>query len=153
MTFILAAMHLNEVNAFQALGEYKKAINSYETAIHMDPNFSSAYFNLGVLFQELGEFKKAVSYYEKATHYAPDNLAYVHSLSVLKKEILDIDLKKAILNIMNHKDCTKRNLAYGNFLLAQYEQQDHNYKKEFDYLLKGHQFYFESRRNHYIYES
>ena len=40
----------------------------------------------------------------------------------------------------------KKNLAYGNFLLSSYELLTKNYKKEFNYLLKGHLCYFESEK-------
>ena len=62
----------------------------------------------------------------------------------LKKEILDLNLRNKIEKIINDKNCTKKNLAYGNFLLSKYEQKGKNHKKEFDYLLKGHKFYFDS---------
>ena len=48
---------------------------------------------------------------------------------------------------------TKTNLAYGNFLLAKYEDHEKNYEKEFDYLLKGHQYYFESKEKKFIKEA
>ena len=37
-------------------------------------------------------------------------------------------------------------MAYGNFLLSKYELKAKKYKNEFDHLLKGHQYYFESEK-------
>ena len=37
-------------------------------------------------------------------------------------------------------------LAYGNLLLAKFEQQAEDYEKELDYLLKGHNYYFQSKK-------
>ena len=50
---------------------------------------------------------------------------------------------------MDSNDCTKKNLAYGNFLLAKYELRAKNYNKEFNYLLQGHQCYFESESKNF----
>jgi hypothetical protein len=36
-------------------------------------------------------------------------------------------------------------LAYGNLLLSKFEQQTGNYEKEFNYLLKGHDYFFQSK--------
>ena len=76
--------------------------------------------------------------------YEADNLVYYYHLIDLKKEILDLDLRNKICRIINDSNCTKKNLAYGNFLLSKYEKKDKNCKKEFDYLIKGHQYYFET---------
>ena len=54
---------------------------------------------------------------------------------------------------MKKNNSTKKNLAYGNFLLAKYEEQLKNYRKEFNYLLKGHQCYFESKEKKIIKEA
>ena len=92
----------------------------------------------------LGDIQKAISSYQDALKYEPENLEYYYHLIDLKKEILDSNLKNKIDSILSNSKCTKNNFAYGNFLLSKYEQKNRNYKKEFDYLLKGHQFYFDS---------
>ena len=38
------------------------------------------------------------------------------------------------------------NLVYGNFLLSKYEFETKSYEKELSYLLKGHLFYFETKK-------
>jgi len=43
-------------------------------------------------------------------------------------------------------------LVYGNFLISKYEDNQKNYKKAFDHLLKGHQFYFDIKRKKFIKE-
>ena len=63
---------------FDELGEYQKAINSYQNAIRFDPNNVSAYHNLGVVFEELGDYQKAINYYKKAIKIKP-NFAKAHN--------------------------------------------------------------------------
>ena len=58
--------------------------------------------------------------------------------------------KSLYIKIDNHpKNCTKINLAYGIFLLSIYALQEKNCEKEFDYLLKGHRYYFVSNKEEF----
>ena len=92
-----------------------------------------------------GEFKKTKNYYQVAAKYEPENLLFPYELSNFKKEILDSNLKSKIDKIIKEKKSTKKNLAYGNFLLSKYELKNRNYENEFNYLIKGHQYYFQSQ--------
>ena len=128
----------------EKLGEYKDAINSYEKAIQIQPNLASAHYNLGLIQKELGEYQKAIISYEKAVRYKPENLVYLYHLSDLDEKILNSNLKNKIYEIIEKNNSTKKNLAYGNFILSKYELNEKKYENELKYLLKGHQYYFES---------
>ena len=125
------------------LGKFSEAINCYQKAIEIKSNHAGAYINLGLAFTELGEFSKAVNYYQMAVKYEPENLSNYYYLSNLKKEVLDTNLKNKINEILNKNKSATMNLAYGNFLLSKYEFKGKNYEKELNYLIKGHQYYFE----------
>ena len=140
----LESGYINLGLVFQELGEIQKAINCHKRLSQIQSNSGNAHQNIGRLYMVLGEVKKAISSYQDALKHEPDNLVYYYHLVDLKKEILDLNLRNKIERIINDKNCTKKNLAYGNLLLSKYEQKNKNYKKEFDYLLKGHQLYFES---------
>ena len=93
----------------------------------------------------MGKFDEAIKSHETAIKYEPENLTHYFYLSNLKKDILNSDLKKKIEKVIqNHT--LKSNIAYGNFLLAKYEQKEKNYEKELDFLIKGHQNYFDTRK-------
>ena len=136
--------HYNLGILFQDLEEYQKAISSYEKAIQIQPNYASAHYNLGMVLRTLGEYQKAISSYQMAVRYKPENLVYLYHLSELDEEILNSNLKNKIHEIIERSNTTKRDIAYGNFLLSKYELIDEKYKNEFNYLLKGHQYFFES---------
>ena len=131
---------------FHELEEYQKAINSYEKAIEIKPDYAEAYSSLGKVFKELGNFEKATNCFKKTIKYKPDDLISLYYLGELHKEILSSDLETKIIKIINNENCTKINLAYGNFLLSIYELQRKNYEKEFNYLIKGHSYYFDSEK-------
>ena len=141
-----AHAHNNLGIVLKKLGEHQKAISSYEKAIQIRPNYSEAHNNLGVVLQELGEYQKAKSFYQIAVKNEPENLAHLYNLSSLDEEILHPNLKNKIYEIIEKNNSTKKNIAYGNFLLSRYELKAKKYKNEFDHLLKGHQYYFESEK-------
>jgi len=144
-----AKAHNNLGNVFKQLGKFQKAINSYQKAIKIQPNHEKAHFNLGNVFKQLGKFQKAKGFYQKALHYKPENLETLDHLIDLDKGILDSNLKNKINEIMKKSSSSKKNIAYGNFLLSRYEFKEQNYEKELNYLLKGHQRWFESESKNF----
>jgi Tfp pilus assembly protein PilF len=142
----------NKINAYNNLGiihqehgEMKKAINSYKNLSHIQSGSAEAHENIGRLYIVMGNISKAIDSYEEALKHEPENFVYYYHLSTLKKEILNLDLKKKLTKVINNSFAEKKNLAYANYLLSQYEQKNKNYKKEFDFLIKGHQLYFKSK--------
>ena len=128
---------------------FDTAILLLNKAIQIKSDHANAYHNLGLVFKILGKFKEATNSYQKSLKYDPKNLIVLYDLSELKEEVLDIKLKSKINKIMNSGTCTKKNLAYGYFLLAKYELYAKRYNKEFNYLIKGHQCYFESESKNF----
>ena len=139
--------HFGLGNVLEELGEYQKAIDYYKKAIQIQPNHVEAYNNLALVFKGQGDYQKAIVCYEDAIKCQSENLVSIYLLSELKKEVLDLNLKKKIINIINKENCTKKNHVYGNFLLSKYELEISNYEKEFSYLLKTHFHYLELKRS------
>ena len=134
---------------FNKIGDIYKAKNCYEKAIEIKPDFAEAYNNLGLKFKEIGNLTKAINCFEKAIKYKSENLNYYFNLSNLKKEIIDLDLKNMITEIISKNSTSKKNIAYGNYLLAMYERKIKNYEQEINFLIKGHLNYFESKKDKY----
>ena len=142
----LVGAHNNLGLVFRTLNDFENAINCYQKAIRIKPNHAGAHHNLAQVFKELGEFEKAIKSHQMAIKYEPENLTHYYFLSELKKDILNLPLKRKIAKIIANKTSTKRNLAYGNYLLATFERKNKNYEKELNYLLKGHLYYFEIKK-------
>jgi len=136
-------------NILKDLGKFDEAINSYKTAIKLQNNHANAYHNLGNTYKQLGEFKKAKIFFEESLKHNPTNLETLATKIELNKEIIDVKQKKKILSIMEIKNLNNKDIAYGNFLLARYEQQRKNFEKEFDFLLKGHSYYYKWGKKKY----
>ena len=131
-------------NILKEQGKFTEAMNCYKEAIKLNPRQANAHYNLAVLFKVLGDFKNTIKSFQEVIKYEPKNLIAIYELSNLKKEILDHKLKNKIKSILANNDDNYENYAYGNFLLSKYELKNKNYKKEFDYLLKGHENFFKS---------
>ena len=129
---------------FQELGDTKQEINCFKKLAESEKKPAEAYHNLARLSVVLGDIHKAAEYYKKAIKHDPENLTYYYHLSDLDKKFLNLVFTKKINKIIKNTNSTKKNLAYGNFLLANYESGLKNYEKEFNYLLKGHQNFLES---------
>ena len=129
---------------FQELGDINQEINCFKKLVELEKKPADAYQNLARLFVVLGDTSKAVENYKKAIKHEPENLTHYYHLNDLDKKFLDFEFTKKINKIMKNTNTTKKNLAYGNFLMANYESSLKNYEKELNYLLKGHQNFLES---------
>jgi len=97
------------------------------------------------IYATLGQFKEAAKCLQTALKDKPNDLETFYMLHRLGEQILDSTLKNKIVKLINDDNCTKMNLAYGNLLLAKFEQQAGHYESELDYLLKGHDYFFQSK--------
>tara|TARA_Y100000590_G_scaffold41305_1_gene44057 strand:- start:1266 stop:2921 length:1656 start_codon:yes stop_codon:yes gene_type:complete len=136
----------NLANVYKRLGKFQQAIKSYNKAIAVKPDHGRAYHNLGYTYNQLGETSKAIIAFKKAFEVQPSNLESLYAWSDLDEEILDLELKKKIKYIMEKGKLSKKDIGYGNFLLAKYEFKDRNYEKELEYLLIGHENYYEANQ-------
>jgi len=136
----------NLANIYKQLGKFSKAIAFYKKVIFIKPDHSKAHHNLGNTYNQLGQFNKAIKEFKKAFQVQPLNLESLYIWSDLDQKILNSKLKKEIKSIMLNENLLKKDMAYGNFLLARYENKNKNFKKELEYLLKGHKNYYESKK-------
>ena len=142
----LAGAYNNLGLVYRNINNFENAISSYENAIAIKRDHVNAHHNLALVLKDVGKFESAIQAHEKAIKYEPENLAHYFYLSDLKNNILDINFKNKIEKIISKKNSQKINIAYGNFLLAKYEQKIKNYEKELSYLVEGHKFFFESKK-------
>ena len=96
-------------------------------------------------YAKLGQFQEAAKCLRTALENDSNDLETFYMLHRLGEKVLDSTLKNKIAEVLSDNNCTKMNLAYSNLLLAKFEQQAGNYEKEFNYLLKGHDYFFQSK--------
>ena len=60
-------------NTFLGRGQIGKAIEQYEAAISIDPDYAMAHYNLGVALASMGRLDEAIAQYQEAVHLRPDD--------------------------------------------------------------------------------
>jgi len=53
------------------LGQYERAINDYDEAINLDPQYSGAYLGRGFVYHELGRYEQAIEDLNKTVQLIP----------------------------------------------------------------------------------
>ena len=95
-----ASYWFNKGALVSTYGNNKAAIQYFQKAIVLDPNFSGAYFSQGVSYGQLGQYEKAIAQIDKALKMEPQNGMYyygrgrVYLLSGDKTKAME-DFKKA----------------------------------------------------------
>ena len=64
--------HNNLGDMYARHGEYEKAIQEFQTAVNLKPNYGDAYHNMANVYWQIGKIDEAVFYYQKALVYNPN---------------------------------------------------------------------------------
>ena len=76
---ILAGTYNNRGIAYEDKGEYDRAIQDYNEAIHLNPQFAPAYYNRGNAYLAKDEYDRAIQEYDEVIRLDPSfTLAYVN---------------------------------------------------------------------------
>lgn len=70
--------------AFHAQGEARSAVEIYQRAIALKPDYSAAYNNLGNVHVELGDISEAMTCFKRALLLQPDNMEACNNLANLQ---------------------------------------------------------------------
>lgn len=77
--------------ALDAMGQHKRAIESFEHAIELDSNNGLYYMNLALLYEDLEEMQKAIRYFKQAILVQPKEFEYVNKLANVYMRMEDYD--------------------------------------------------------------
>lgn len=64
--------HNNLGDVYGRQGDKQRALQEFQKAIELKPNYGDAYHNLANTYRELGQFDKALENYQKAASYNPN---------------------------------------------------------------------------------
>jgi nephrocystin-3 len=84
------------------MGEYSKALSSYERSLEIrkialppnHPSLADSYQGIGLVYANMGEYSKALSYYEKAQQIWQKSLPPTHPHITLVKSSIENVKKK-----------------------------------------------------------
>jgi Tfp pilus assembly protein PilF len=102
--------HFNLGKVYTQTKVYALAIDAYQKAVTLNPNFSDAIFNLGFIYAETGKYKEAEKLFARVVRLKPSyldkalfNLAMVQEKLGKEKESLAILQKAAAVRPENQK--------------------------------------------------
>jgi superkiller protein 3 len=68
-----AVKELNKATKLMLQSDYKEAVVFLKKAIELNPEFSEAYYNLGISYERLGKHKDAIKILRKTIELSPDD--------------------------------------------------------------------------------
>jgi tetratricopeptide (TPR) repeat protein len=74
--------HNNLGNVYQSQGLYDRAIEQYQAALRLEPDFAEAYYNLGVAYQYQGLYDLAIEQYQATLKLRPDYVRAHYNLGI-----------------------------------------------------------------------
>ncbi len=87
----LAKIYYNRGNAYQNLGEHRRAIEDYDQALRIDPGFAIAYSNRGNAYNHLGEYRRAIEDYDQALRLDPGDADYYQNQGAAYESLGDYE--------------------------------------------------------------
>ena len=109
-------------NIQKKLKKFDNAIDSFQKAINLNPNFSEAYNNLGNTKKIINKRVEAINHYKKAILIKEDNIEALINLSIILKENNNyedlINVYKKILKLDNNNVKTIYNLGSAQLFLG-----------------------------------
>lgn len=79
------AFHNNLGNALQRLGEFKDAVDAYETALRLEPGRCETLYNLASALLAMGRLEDAAAAYGKALALKPDYVEAHYQLAIVRQ--------------------------------------------------------------------
>ena len=74
-------------NALQAMGKLQEALDWYQKALEIKPDFVEVYANLGTIFAQQRQWEQAISYYRRAISVKPDFAGAYRNLAKIYTQI------------------------------------------------------------------
>ncbi len=80
---------IHHIQAEPVLGEHSQAIEDYNKAIELHPEFYNTYYGRGLAYQNLGEHSQAIEDYGKAIELDPNNNLAYYGRGIVYKDLGD----------------------------------------------------------------
>lgn len=110
--------HNNLGDVYGRWGDKQKALQEFQTAINLKPNYADAYHNLGNTYRELGDKQKALENYQNALKYNPNLWQSYQNIAALYFE--DKQYEKSLEYIQKAITVNPKNINLYNNLATVY---------------------------------
>lgn len=85
----------NRGNAYKNKGQYDRAIQDYDQALRLKPDYAEAFNNRGIAYWKKGQFDRAIQDYDQAIRLKPDDALAYGNRAFARKALGQIDQAKA----------------------------------------------------------
>ena len=131
---------------YKAINKYDLAILSLEESLKIDEKNKDTLINLAKIYTDKGNFKEAIKNYYLILENEPNNYGVYYELIKLKKDYLNESLIKKINQDLLLNNIDDENKMYANFILANNEKLNKNYKLQINHLLKSHKIFINKKK-------
>jgi tetratricopeptide (TPR) repeat protein len=80
---------------YAGLGQLDIAIQNYEKALSINPDYAKAHYNLGIALQDLGKLHDSVKSYENSIAFEPENAQAYNNLAIVLRELDQLEEAEA----------------------------------------------------------
>jgi tetratricopeptide (TPR) repeat protein len=87
--------YFNLARSHYGLGDYVQAIETYEKALAIRPDYYEVFINMGIVYAKLNNHEKALYYYNKAAGLNPNDASMYFNMGILYGKL---DQKQAAIN-------------------------------------------------------
>lgn len=84
-----SAHFFEQGNTFYQKGEYRKAVENYESALKLGYENAALYYNLGNSYFKLNKIGKCILSYERAKKFAPRDQDILYNLQIAQLRVVD----------------------------------------------------------------
>ena len=137
----------NLANIYMKEGNTIRAEKFYLASLEIKNDYPVATINLAIFYQDTGRLDEAKKFYLKAIDLSPKKISIYFNLSRIDRNFISEKKIKHLKDLMKNEKIESIDMAYGFFLLAEYERKNFCFDKEIDYLQKGHQKIFNGKLN------
>jgi tetratricopeptide (TPR) repeat protein len=78
----LAVAHTNRGNAYNRLSKYRRAIEDFDHALQLDPDYALAYNSRGIAYTSLGEHRWAIEDFDRTLRLSPGDAGFYNNRGI-----------------------------------------------------------------------
>lgn len=135
--------YYNYANTLSKLGQHGEAIEHYKKCLEINPNYATAWKNLGQVYWDINEHKKEIECYDNALAINPKLTQALFSKGVTLSRIYNQYEKglKLMMEALEHEEEMLHSYAYGYFGIAYAHEKLNNIKDALIWINKGLEHY------------
>jgi tetratricopeptide (TPR) repeat protein len=132
-----AIYHNNLGNALRKKRLIKNALDSYQRALELQPNYVDAYTNVAIALMDLGKVDNAISNYMRALELNPRAANVYRNLSTIYKFSNGEKLIDQMETLLKESNLSRGDMCGLHFALAKAFRDLREYRKEYGHLKSG----------------